>query len=267
MSKRTKKYSVKHLLEGVRLKEEDAKALLYLFLKDKSYTTIEKYILSRGGAVEDVQDVFHDAIVVVVEAIEKEKFKPSNFSLRGLDDQLAAYLMSITKNLWKKELRWRGREGFVPEEDRIEEHLRLDLLSALVAEAFEEIGPDCKIVLSLYFLEHLSPRVIASKLGSNTEAIKKQLGKCIDKLLKDIGHLLGADQKGMLLEVMNSSIEDLEARCGKILSLFYFQKNSMTEIAQQLGYANAHTVTEQKRRCMVRLNQAVVARLLNNKKP
>ena len=266
MSKRTKKHSVKHLLEGVRLKEEDAKALLYLFLKDKSYTTVERYIVNRGGSPEDVQDIFHDAIVVLVEAIEKEKFKPNNFSLRGLDDQLAAYLMSISKNLWKKELRWRNRDGFTPEE-QVEDNLRLDLLSGLVAEAFEEIGPDCKTILSLYFIEHLSPRVIAPRIGSTTEAVKSQLGTCIDKLLKDIGHLLGTEQRGMLLDVMNASIEDLEERCGKILSLFYFQKNSMTEIAKHLGYANAHTVTEQKRRCMIRLNQAVVARLLNNKKP
>ncbi|MCB0587363.1 MAG: hypothetical protein KDD06_18845, partial [Phaeodactylibacter sp.] len=111
--------------------------------------------------------------------------------------------------------------------------------------------------------EGLSARVIAGLQGEKTQEVNHRLSKCVDGLLKSIGQYLGNDHQGQLMELMRDGMEGLEERCRTILELFYFERKSMSELAEQLGYANAHSVTEQKRRCMERLNYAVVNRLMN----
>ena len=266
MSKKENPATLKALIEAIQSGDSEAEALLYLFLRDESYPSIRKYIINRSGDEEDAQDFFQDAFMICLDAIKKGKFTLNRFNLRSAGNQIGAYLMSVVKNLWRKELRWRGR-GEVQLEEGTKEIMSFDLFANLIKDAFEVLGDECQEVLSLYFRENYSPRVIGSKLGKKTEVVKTQLAKCIDKLLKDIGHLLGENHQDKLQELMIQSLDDLEERCQKILKLFYFERKSMTELAEELGYANAHSVTEQKRRCMIRLNHAVVNRLMNPKKP
>ena len=261
MSKIETQPTLKGLIEKVQSGDAQAEALLYLYLKEEAYPKLKKYLLNWGGHQEDAQDFFQEAVVVLINAIKEQKFKLSSLSLRSQGNQLAAYLMSVTKNLWRKELRWRKRDP-IPQSESVEEKWSMDLSTDLIQDAFESLGEDCQQLLKLYFKDNYSPRVIASKLGKKTEAIKTQLSSCIENLLKDIGYLLGEEHQGQLLKLMQKGMEDLEERCQTILQLFYFEKLSMTELAEKLGYANAHSVTEQKRRCMIRLNHAVVKNMM-----
>ncbi|MCB9266087.1 MAG: sigma-70 family RNA polymerase sigma factor [Lewinellaceae bacterium] len=246
----------------VRAGDARAEALLYRHLSQDCYPRIERYLRNHGGLPEDARDLFQDAVIVLLEAIKGEKFAFNPISLRSYGGQLCAYLMSVVKNLWLKELRWRGRGG-VEEEKQPEVALAMDFFSALVKDKFQSLGEDCREILVLYFKEGLSARVIAGSIGRKTEEVNTQLSNCIGSLLKGIGQYLGSDHQGQLMELMRDGMEGLEERCRTILELFYFERKSMSELAEQLGYANAHSVTEQKRRCMERLNYAVVNRLMN----
>lgn len=266
MNKNEEQTSLKSLADRARSGDSEAEALLYRYLSRECCPKIESYIRNRGGMPEDARDLFQDAVLVLLEAIKAGRFAFNALSLRSYGGQLCAYLTAVVRNLWLKELRWRGRD----QEDWSEggeAALSLDLFSALVREAFLELGEDCRQLLVFYFKEKLSPRVIAGKTEQSTEEVKKQLSGCVDSLLKDIGRYLGKEHQGKLVEMMKEGMDELEERCRTILNLFYFERRSMSELAEQLGYANAHSVTEQKRRCMERLHYAVVNRLVNRKKP
>lgn len=265
MNKNEEQTSLKSLADRARSGDPKAEALLYRYLSRECYPKIESYIRNRGGMPEDARDLFQDAFLVLLEAIKAQKFAFNPLSLRSYSGQLCAYLMTVARNLWLKELRWRGRDKESRSESG-EEALSLDLFSALIREAFLELGEDCRQLLIFHFKEKLSPRVIAGKTGQSTAEVKKQLSDCVDSLLKDIGRFLGKEHQGKLIEMMEEGMDELEERCRTILKLFYFERRSMSELAEQLGYASAHSVTEQKRRCMERLNYAVANRLANHKK-
>ena len=254
--------TLKEVVGRVGTGDARAEALLYRYLDQECYPKIERYLRNRGGSPEDSRDHFQDAVIVLLEAIKGEKFAFNPISFSSYGGQLCAYLMSVVKNLWRKELRWRGRSGGT-EEERIEDTISTDLFSALLKDKFQSLGEGCQQVLALYFKEGLSARVIAGRLGKKTEEVNTQLSNCVGSLLKGIGQYLGSDHQGQLMELMSEGMEGLEERCRTILELFYFERKSMSELAEQLGYANAHSVTEQKRRCMERLNYAVVNRLMN----
>ncbi|MCB0550508.1 MAG: sigma-70 family RNA polymerase sigma factor [Phaeodactylibacter sp.] len=259
--------TLKEVVEKARTGEPRAEALLYRYLSQECYPRIERYLRNRGGLPDDARDLFQDAVIILLEAIKAEKFAFNTISLRSYGGQLCAYLMSVVKNLWRKELRWRGRGGGEEEEQEQglgEAVLAMDFFSALVIDKFQALGEDCQVVLVLFFKEELSARVIAGQQGKKTQEVNQRLSKCVDSLLRGIGEYLGSDHQGQLMELMKEGMEGLEERCRTILELFYFERKSMTELAEQLGYANAHSVTEQKRRCMERLNYAVVNRLMNS---
>ncbi len=257
--------SLNNLVNSVQSGVSKSKEILYLYLKKECFPTIEKYILHKGGTREDAKDLFQDAVIILLEAIKVGKFSLRVVSFKSYSDQLGAYLMSIVKNLWKKELRWRSRK-MEKTENSSHEAMSSDLASALISEEFELLSDDCQSILSLYFKDNLSPRVIAGRIGKKTEELKKQLTLCIDNLTKSIGHVLKKDHQQKLSELLDNGINDLEERCRTILTQFYYKKKSMGELADQLGYANAHVVTEQKNRCMKRLNKVIVKRLFDNEK-
>jgi DNA-directed RNA polymerase specialized sigma subunit len=45
--------------------------------------------------------------------------------------------------------------------------------------------------------------------------------------------------------------------CKQILTLFYYDKKSMEEIAQELGYKNADTVKSKKNRCISQISERI----------
>lgn len=261
MIKAQTQYSFEALLAGTQSGETKAIALLYQFLKKESYPVIEKYIINRGGSREDAEDFFQEAFLILVEAIKNRKFKPGLFSWRGLSDQLGAYSMKVVTNLWKKELRWRSRD-LKKEDSNPEEILVQDLSSDLIAETYDKLADECRELLALYFKDQLSPRIIAGKLGASTDEIKSRLRKCNDTFVKSVGSLLQENDPQKLHELLKKGLELLEERCQTILEGFYFKKQSMQALADQLNYAHAHVATEQKNRCMKRLNEAVVSILM-----
>lgn len=59
------------------------------------------------------------------------------------------------------------------------------------------------------------------------------------------------------LEVMSKALDILGDPCKKLLQLYYYQQQKMTEITEALGYKNADTAKNQKYKCMKRLQKLV----------
>lgn len=62
-----------------------------------------------------------------------------------------------------------------------------------------------------------------------------------------------------LEEKIRSSINKLGDNCRKILTLFYYQKMNMQQIAAELGYTNADNAKNQKYKCLQQLKTYVTA--------
>ncbi|MBX3101854.1 MAG: sigma-70 family RNA polymerase sigma factor [Bacteroidetes bacterium] len=68
------------------------------------------------------------------------------------------------------------------------------------------------------------------------------------------------ERQKVVAEVFQQATE----RCHRILSYFYYDNLSHTEIAEKMGYQNADTSKEQKKRCMGKLRLALLKRLGGN---
>jgi RNA polymerase sigma factor (sigma-70 family) len=262
MIKREQQQSLSDIVEGVKTGEQRSQSILYAYLYEYCYPVVERYLKKSGGEEEDAEDCFQQAVMVLFSAVESGKFTLSNLSFKSHDGQLSSYIMSVCKNLWRKELRWRGRPS-VQSESSVEARMIADLPASLVADAYHDLGAECKQLLAFYFKDRMSARVIAGRLKRQTQEVKKQLANCTNRLVKEVGNVLGGGQQDKLMSLLSLGLEDLEERCRNILTAFYFERQNMTEIAEAMGYANAHVVTEQKNRCMKRLNEAIVNRMLN----
>lgn len=152
-------------------KQKDAIAELY-----KSFPSVRHFIRSNGGNDDEAKDIFQDALIIFYKNAMKPEFK--------LTASISTYLFSVSKYLWKDELKKKNR-----------------------IVQFEVDKP-----------EELS-------LPQNSEE------KCqrMDKILHSLGE-----------------------KCMEILQLFYYKKQSMDEIAQQLGYKNVDTAKTQKYKCIER---------------
>ena len=59
------------------------------------------------------------------------------------------------------------------------------------------------------------------------------------------------------IKIINECINSLGETCRKILQLYYFDKLSMQELAEQMGYANADTAKTKKYKCKLELDKKV----------
>ncbi len=82
-----------NLLEELKTENSHAFELLYKFY----FPTIAVYIQQNSGDAHDAEDIFQEAIVVLL-----QKVRDPNFVLTS---SLKTYLYAIAKNLWLKRLR------------------------------------------------------------------------------------------------------------------------------------------------------------------
>ena len=75
MTKQQSPQTLKNLLKGVRSNDSQSKGMLYLYLRETCFPKIERYLLNRGANREDAADFFQDAILILLDAIQREKFK------------------------------------------------------------------------------------------------------------------------------------------------------------------------------------------------
>lgn len=66
------------------------------------FPTIKRYILKNSGTEADAEDIFQDAMVVILEKYMLDDFK--------LTATLKTYIYAVSKNLWLKKLRHKKRE-------------------------------------------------------------------------------------------------------------------------------------------------------------
>lgn len=163
------------------------------------FPSVKFMIISNSGSVDDAQDVFHDALLVLMQKAGEHDFE--------LKCSLKTYMFSVCFNLWQRELYKRLKEVDFPDhldlsdDTDYDQLVREDKLFEIFRMNFEQLQPEYQKVLNMY-LSRCSMRKITREMGYASEKyakVKKYL--CKEHLKKTIHN----DPRFKELSYMNSN--------------------------------------------------------------
>jgi len=167
-----------------RIKNNDRTILGDLFITNEG--AIASYIKRNGGNDNDVQDLLQEAIIVLWQNINADKFE--------LSAKISTYLFAVAKNMWMAESR--RQKKFDHNDIHIEEKATVDnsldtLIDdqekKIVRQALDQLESPCKELLLLFYFEERKMAEIAQLLNfANSDvakAKKYQCKKALEKLL------------------------------------------------------------------------------------
>ena len=152
-------------------------------LYEYEFPKVVNLIIKNSGNIEMAQDVFQDAIVILMEKVYAQKL--------DLTCSVKTYLYSICKYLWLDQLRQNKREKqmiqFFDEEynsNDISIHFynEPEILDN-VATAINALGDPCKQLLECFYYKNMSWDEIASSLNyANAASARNQKYKCLERI-------------------------------------------------------------------------------------
>lgn len=164
--------------------EGDAKTINQLY--QKCFPSIRQLVLSNSGLLEDAEDIFQEALVVLYRKIKDNTLI--------LNCALSTYIYSICRNMWLDRLRRQSKTIGVIDGDREIIDLDDDTVETiyqndryrLYQKHFKNIGEGCKKLLTLFFKGE-PMKLITKVLGFGSEQYtRKRKFKCKEKLVNSI---------------------------------------------------------------------------------
>jgi len=179
------------ILELIRTGKNDL-ALNALY---RNFPAIRKLVRSRGGSTRDAEDIFQEALIILIRKLKKD-FR--------LTSQLSSYLYSICRLLWNEQLRKRrpeipfnspngmlSNDGILgilskselraAEEADLYVYLEHESRIRLAEQALNELKDRCRELLLIFYHSQLSLKEITAKMGYGSEnSAKNQKYKCLE---------------------------------------------------------------------------------------
>jgi RNA polymerase sigma factor (sigma-70 family) len=137
------KFSINQLIDGIRKK--DNKVLTYIYRK--FYPYIQSFIINNSGSEEDAKDTFQEALITLYNYSMDESFI--------INESFKAFLYSICKNIWFKQLRSKQIHNKsvselnnpVTLDPTVEEHIEEELEMKIYRKHFQALDHECQQVL------------------------------------------------------------------------------------------------------------------------
>lgn len=131
-----------------------------------------------------------------------------------------------------------------------------DSAFALVKNAKKNLldHPDFKIKP---YLLAICKKKMANKFKQSKKFVDLETTNAKELVLEDqnqLDFLLSEERKKLIQELL----QQIGDNCKTIILGFYYQKQKMNEIAQQMGYANEQVARNKKAKCMKRLKELVL---------
>lgn len=143
----------------------------------KLYPKVKRYVITARGNEDDALDVFHDALMYFM--TQKDKI--------GKILSFEPYFFTVSKNLWKKNLKSRVTKNEVPTLIDKETDLSLFVLEQncfdLYIEKFNKLSLNCKEILTLYFNGLSYDDIIKEKDYASINTVRQRVFKCRTKLI------------------------------------------------------------------------------------
>ncbi len=156
-------------------------------LYKKVYPLVERYIVRNSGNKDDASDIFQDALLLFYKQIIHNSFN-EKYKVYG-------YLYKISLYKWMNRAKKSSKIKYVEEIEAlnysVEEVIADDIISNpdenIVRKLFSPIGEKCIELLTFTTYSSLLLEDIMIRMGFNSvAAVKMQLKRCKEKLLKEI---------------------------------------------------------------------------------
>ncbi|MFK7783071.1 RNA polymerase sigma factor [Psychroserpens sp.] len=178
-------YKIDHQLQLIEaIKANDQIALKQFYMGN--YFKIESMVLKNSGSVEHAKDLYQESFITLWKNLKSDKFIPKN------ETALQGYLYQIAKNKWMDVLRsktFKKTKGltnenlaFLKEETSGETIDENDEKLSATMNAFKNLGQPCKQLLTNFYYEKKSLRVIASELQLEEASVRNKKYRCMEKL-------------------------------------------------------------------------------------
>lgn len=168
-------YQDADLIQGI--KEGDDKALVAFY--KMYFPRIKQYVLKNNGTVNDAEDLFQEATMVLYKKIQMPSFE--------LTSSLYTYLYAVGKRQWLNKLKKQSRDRFeLPENDLLESK-DIQIIDeseqhTLYRAKFLELGENCQKIMNLFF-QKVKMEDIAAKMNISKAYAKKRKFQCKEKLI------------------------------------------------------------------------------------
>ena len=173
------------LLELLRV--GDSKGFKEIHLK--SFKLLSRYVINNSGNLEDAEDLFQDSLIALLNNIRKPEFQ--------LSSSLQNYLLSISRNLWLRELK-KNKMRHVENLDGITEqwmNISDDEVESMdlenkrqedLSKQFALLGNDCRTLLTEFYYYQKSLDEISKKMNYTYDFIKVKKFRCMKELKKNM---------------------------------------------------------------------------------
>jgi len=167
---------------------KDDKTIKLLY--KKSLPPIKRMILEYGGSKDDANDIFQDAVIILIRNIKTNKF--------GENNNINGFLYTISKNLWINKIKRDSKTSSI-EDANIESDLNYEISYSTSIKEKEEtikniiskLDSKCAHVLHSILFTDKDYSEISEEIGlANANVMKVTKSRCKDKLIK----LLNKDQ-------------------------------------------------------------------------
>mgnify|MGYP002138379228 CR=1 FL=1 len=145
------------------------------------YDNVKKIVLSNNGTSMDVDDLYQDALMVLITYLRDPSFI--------LNVELKTYYLAIVKYKWYSELKRRKKPLIHLDDVEIKnDDLELSDIDekeqklALMESVFSNLKEDCRQVLSLFYFESKSMRDIASIMHLDENFVRLKKFRCLQYL-------------------------------------------------------------------------------------
>ncbi len=173
-------YSEDELLNGLRLR--DRKVLLFIY--DEFFGMIWDLVKRNSGTIEDAQDLFQEALVVLFEKVHDQEFI--------LTSKIKTFLYAVARNKWLMILRTSRNRGTsvvdtnaleIAQDPSIQKDLIRHEKNELMRRHLKSLGSDCQQILVMFF-RGSSLREIGNKMGFTESYAKKRKFLCQKRLIE-----------------------------------------------------------------------------------
>ncbi len=146
---------------------------------------ITAYVKKNSGTTEDAEDVFQDAVLTLFRQIKLKRYSEEGSGVGG-------FLFTVSKNLWYNKLKRSNRITLTDSQsfDDQEQNTILDQIIVeeklkTINQLLNDIGEQCKKILSLAIYEKKSMKEIAAEMDFKSEDVAKSIHyRCKKKLGK-----------------------------------------------------------------------------------
>jgi RNA polymerase sigma factor (sigma-70 family) len=157
-------------------------------LYTNNYHKVEYLVLNNNGSLEQAKDIFQEAYIAVWKNIKSNSFVPKN------ETAINGYLYTIAKNKWmdylrsseyKKKVSLTTLNHIQEEEDSTtfsESSKEQDQKLSLAMKAFKNLGNPCKELLTKFYFEKKSMKIIAEELSLDAASTRNKKYRCMQKL-------------------------------------------------------------------------------------